>query len=378
MIDDLEQYQRGLKLHIAAVSDIHLGHQQTPTTHILKSLSTSVFANTELNRSLDIIFIAGDFFDSLIDPTASDLIYIRKWVAKFLYWCKENDIVLRVLKGTKLHDWDQSYIFVEENANHDIGCDLVYVDRVSIEYMDRFGIHILYVPDEANPIADQTWDQVQALMHERQLEKVDFAVMHGAFPYQLPPIAEIQHTLHDVERYLSIVRHYIFIGHIHQHSIHERIIAHGSFDRLSHGDEDPKGFIRVKNGVAKFIENTNAMRYKTLDVDGLAADQVLDVIDAYLNKRVDPCHIRLRCGKDAVAFALYRRLSSQYPFVKFTYQQSTKPKKERLIVKPELKRLPVLTRDNLAQEVLKRISETHPERVDPCKAIIEALVHAIS
>ena len=74
------------------------------------------------------------------------------------------------------------------------------------------------------------------------LTKVDYAVMHGQFDYQLP-----KHITgmprHDSQKYLDIVKHYIFIGHIHTHSVYDRIIAQGSFDRLTHGQEEPKGYV---------------------------------------------------------------------------------------------------------------------------------------
>lgn len=378
MISDLAQYNKGLALNILAISDLHLGHSTTPTSYIIKNLYKHAFNESRENKDLDIIFIAGDVFDSLQDNASENMIVIRKFVASLLYFCKKHDILLRVLKGTKLHDWDQSYIFKEENDNHDIGCDLLYVDKVSIEYIERYGINVLYVPDEAHPTANETLELVEKLMSERNLTQVDYAIMHGAFPHQLPEIDSIKHILHDTEKYLNLVTHYIFIGHVHTHSIYERIIAHGSFDRLCHGEEGPKGFIRVNKGKVKFIENVDAMPFISLDVNQLNFDKVTEKINKLI-KDERQMHIRLICSKDSPAFEMQRRLSLRYPFIKFTYKNATKKQKPGvLIAKPELSSVKTLTKDNLADEIIQELKTHYPEHLESCSSIIKDLINVIN
>lgn len=378
MISDLAQYNKGLALNILAISDLHLGHSTTPTSYIIKNLYKHAFNESRENKDLDIIFIAGDVFDSLQDNASENMIVIRKFVASLLYFCKKHDILLRVLKGTKLHDWDQSYIFKEENDNHDIGCDLLYVDKVSIEYIERYGINVLYVPDEAHPTANETLELVEKLMSERNLTQVDYAIMHGAFPHQLPEIDSIKHILHDTEKYLNLVTHYIFIGHVHTHSIYERIIAHGSFDRLCHGEEGPKGFIRVNKGKVKFIENVDAMPFISLDVNQLNFDKVTEKINKLI-KDERQMHIRLICSKDSPAFEMQRRLSLRYPFIKFTYKNATKKQKPGvLIAKPELSLVKTLTKDNLADEIIQELKTHYPEHLESCSSIIKDLINVIN
>lgn len=378
MITDLAQYNKGLNLNILAISDLHLGHSTTPTSYIIKNLYRYAFNESKENKELDIIFIAGDVFDSLQDNASENMIIIRKFVANLLYFCKKHDILLRVLKGTKLHDWDQSYIFKEENDNHDIGCDLLYVDKVYIEYIERFGINVLYVPDEAHPTAQETLALVEQLMFERNIKQLDYAIMHGAFPHQLPEIDSIKHILHDTDKYLKLVTHYIFIGHVHKHSIHERIVAHGSFDRLCHGEEEPKGFIRVNKGKIKFIENENAMPFISLDVNQMHFDKVTEKINKLI-KDERPMHVRLICSKDSPAFEMQRRLSLRYPFIKFTYKNSSKKQKPGvLIAKPELTAVKTLTRDNLEEEIIEELRLYYPEHLDSCSDIIKDLINVIS
>src|SRR5690606_24238089 len=97
------------------------------------------------------------------------------------------DVAVRVLEGTPSHDREQSKRFVVINESvGKIGADLVYIDELSIRYEERFDMNLLFVPDELNHDPNITLAQVQELMAERNLEKVDFAFMHGQFEYQLP------------------------------------------------------------------------------------------------------------------------------------------------------------------------------------------------
>lgn len=376
MIDNLDQFNKGLRLNIASVSDVHLGHPTTPTEFIIRNLHRYVFPDDKDTRDLNIIFIDGDFFDSLQDPASTNSIAIRQYVVSLLYFCKKNDILLRILRGTKLHDWDQPYIFKEENDNHSIGCDLLYVDRIHIEYIERFGIHVLYVPDEANATAAQTWEEVRGLMNSLGINKVDYASMHGAFHHQLPEIESIKHILHNAEDYLGIVRHYIFVGHIHQHTIHERIIANGSTDRLIHGDEGVKGHVRVKKGLVKFIENIGAMRYKTLDVEDMSADMVIEQVIDYLNNDETKGNIRLRCSKQSVAYGMEKRLSKMFPFIRFSYLNNQKKQKTKEVLAPTVKiQLPVLTRENLEAEIIRELQEEHSYTFELASKLLSGILH---
>lgn len=373
--DVTEQFLKGQKLNIAFISDIHLGHSRTPTEHIVRNLENA-FPDNKETAKLDIIFINGDVFDSLQDFASTNALAIIRWIVKFLTMCAKLDIMVIVLEGTRLHDWKQSAIFVELNRINNIGCDLLYIDKIHVTYIKRFGIHVLFIPDESKPTAEETWQEVVRLMNELGIDKVDYACMHGAFPHQLPEIEEIKHRLHDPVKYQSIVRHYISIGHIHQFSILDKIIAQGSFDRLVHGDEGAKGHVRILKGVPKFIENKGAMRYKTLDVSGRTADIVVNDVHNYLAADTTHCSIRLQCTKEDVAFGMYRRLTQLYPYVRFEYINSSKSKKNNtvnIVNKPKLN-LPKLTRENLKSEWLSEISARYPDRLASCEKIVESII----
>lgn len=322
-------------LSVAAFSDIHLHHSKTPTTFILENLYQA-FPDTPETGELDIIWLAGDLFDGLMSLPDPNVVEIRMWINWFLRMCKKRDIVLRVLEGTPSHDWKQSRLFTSINEIAEIGADVAYAETLSIEYIEKFGINVLYVPDEWEPEPDDTWKQVQQLLSAHRLDKVDFSIMHGAFSFQLP--SHVQVPTHVPERYLDITRHYIFIGHIHRHSIFERIIAPGSFDRISHGEEEPKGHVRVKvrkegSDDIVFVPNEGSKIYKSVTCTGLPIKEALKKVDDVAKTLPEESHVRIIGSKQDTIMASLDQLRSKYPHLFFVSKEDkdTVVSKETLI-----------------------------------------------
>ena len=306
---------------VASFSDVHTGHHNTPTPEILDDLRVAFPGDAETAK-LDLITIPGDFFDRLLTLTDPNVFYIKAWVNSFLRMAKRLKIVVIVLKGTPSHDWDQSQVFVSENINAQIGCELYYVDKLDILTVESLDATFLCVPDEWLPEPDDTWNEVTQLMQRSGLDMVDFALMHGTFPHQLP--GHIKTPRHNPERYLSIVRYFIFVGHIHKHSVWDRIISQGSFSRLCHNEEEAKGHVLVnikENGENEiiFVENKGARIYKTIDCRGLSAEEVLHLMAVTVPQYPEGSFIRIRANPGDPALAALKVLQTTY----FGYNWST-------------------------------------------------------
>lgn len=301
-------------LRIASISDIHLGHHNTTTMEILANLRRA-FPDNEITGELDLIFIVGDVFDRLLQLPDNNALEIKFWINQFLRMCARRDIVVRVLEGTPSHDWGQSRLFTATNEVGEINADLKYIDRLDIDYIERFGITVLCIPDEWLPETDDIWKEVQRTLKQHGLKQVDFALMHGCFKYQLP--AHVQVPRHEEERYLSIVRHYILIGHHHKHSMHERIIAQGSFDRLSHNEEEPKGHVRLTlratgDDDIVFVENKHAKVYHTIDCRGLDIEAAFNKVKADLD-HPEGSFLRIRANREDPIMSAIDVLRGRYP-----------------------------------------------------------------
>ena len=320
-------------INIACISDLHLGNKRNKTSDIIRNL-VKAFPNNDETSKLDIIFLAGDVFDRLLDYPDDDAMDINIWIYEFLTTCSKFDIIVRILEGTPSHDRFQSQAFLNVSYIAKLPVDLKYVKTLSIEYIDKLDINVLYVPDEWEITTDKTLDQVKDLLQTKCLQKVDFAIMHGSFDYQIPlHLKKI--PKHDSKEYLNIVKHYIFIGHIHNFTFNDRIIAQGSFDRLTHGEEGPKGHVRaiIKNDEREFffIENKNARIYKTFKCYALNLEETLIYLRQAVGFLPDNSCVRVEADKEHIIFSNMNELVSMYPTITWTKLQKSEDIDEEII-----------------------------------------------
>lgn len=309
-------------LKLAFISDIHLYHNRVPTERMLRGLKKAFPDNRETGE-LDAIFIGGDLFDQTAHLD-SDVRAIEMWMADLLYICKRWNIVLRVLEGTPSHDRGQSAHFEIINDISGIGADCKYVETLSVEHLDTLGISVLYVPDEWRLDPEDTWADVKQCLSHANLQKVDYAVMHGLFEFQLP--AHLNLPTHRSERYLDIVNRYISIGHHHAMRVEGRIFAQGSFDRLAHGEEGSKGHIRVLDqrepdrvgDEIVFVENAEATPFVTVDVP--EEEEALKAKLSELSTLPAGSHVRLACKRDSEAIPRLQAWRTDSPHYAITFK----------------------------------------------------------
>lgn len=370
------------EFRVAEFSDVHLGHPRTSTANTILGLDAA-FPDNDETAKLDMIIIAGDLTDRQLKLAGLSSYQMKTWIARFLRQCKRNDTVLRVLEGTPSHDWEQNGLFEHINEVSGIGCDVRWFKTVDIEYIERFNIHVLYVPDEFKPTADETWVEVTKTLDRYNLSQVDFAVMHGGFTHQYPPHLRHMPVLHDPVRYTSIVKVQIFIGHIHQMSHDGIILAAGSFDRGSHGDEGAKGHFRVTytgdHREINFIKNPYALRYDTIDVQGLDADDVISTINQKINGLPDGSYVRVLGSKGSTAQSSTDEFATCYPAFKWSYESRGAVSVAEVFMardKPIARHC--LTVDALPTLLMSRIQSRYPDHVSGCQRLLTEVLEDIN
>lgn len=297
-----------------SLGDVHLGHRSTPASLIIRNLDLTI--TDALLKEVDMLIITGDLFDRQLNNGDEVVHQINRWITLLMLRCAAYKVMIRIVEGTPSHDREQSRFFTEQRINANIDVDLHYTKNLSIEYIERLDSYFLYVPDKHNPSTDVTLKEVKQQMSELGIEQVDFAIMHGAFSYQLPAI--VPEPTHNEEEYLKLVKHQILIGHVHLMTINERILAAGSFDRICHNDEGTKGMFKVtvkEDGTWErvFIENRGAKKYVTLECHGMDTKQLNVAIREFIKDLVKGSSVRLRCNPNDVAngdIDTYRR---EYP-----------------------------------------------------------------
>lgn len=372
-----------MKFSLAVPSDIHLGNTNTVTEWIIHNLKKEFPPSME-TESLDMITLDGDVFDKLLHLSDDNIEVIEYWIKEFLTMCKKFDIVVRILEGTPSHDWKQSKMFETVNELSDIGCDVKHIKNLSIEYIEKFNMNFLYVPDEWHPETDETWKQVKELLALHGLKKVDIAFMHGCFPHQLP--SHVKVPMHDPDRYMSIVKYVVIIGHIHKHAVFDRIITPGSFDRLCHGEEEPKGHIRFylnedETWNVKFIENKNAKIYKTISCVNLPVEEALERVSLVVKGLPKYSHIRIAANKDDAIFSGLDVLKTKFPEMIWSNPKiptkNTDGKEMLVDMRAKFRGIDI-TKDNLHELMMSRITNKiqFPETIQRCnKLLVEVISH---
>lgn len=365
------------KLTLCSTSDVHLGHPNTVTRHILKNLRTA-FPNGPEMEDVDLMLICGDLFDRPLSWHDEAVDEIEHWMAEYLRMCKRRGITVRVLEGTPSHDWRQNKHLARVNEQAAIGAELKYIDTLSIEYIEKFGIHVLYVPDEWAPEPDEVWRQVQQLLQEHSLQQVDFTVLHGTWDFQLPEF--VKTPRHTVERYAAITRHYIFSGHVHIPCHRGKVINNGSFDRLCHGEEHAKGHWRVTvNPQAGdrivFVENHGAQIYKTVDCTGVDIDVALERLQI-ASQLPAGSYLRVQAARQDPIFSSLDTLRKQYPKLHW----STKPTEQRDDVQRNMlvDLRPQFTQLNITPQNVKELLMTRLQGLALPPAILTRSEHRLS
>lgn len=366
-----------MKFSYLVLSDVHLGNKRNTTTEIISNLD-QYFENYSVHSrfsKINIIFIAGDLFDTLLDAADDDVQEINLWLGRLMRFCMRFNIKLRILEGTPSHDWKQSKAAVTVFSLLEKEIDFRYISTLHIEHMQDLGIHVLYVPDEWTASTDLTLLQAKELMQEMGISQVDIAIMHGAFPHQLPPAAA-NSPKHDTAAYLSMVRYFISIGHIHTFSVLERIIAQGSFDRLSHGEEEAKGAVlchiddKVGNSF-EFIENKGAKIFKTIELKFPDLDRSLVQVQKVLSKIKDNSYVRIMANKNHPLYIAFEELKDRYPMYVFTKtSKEDELEKERAIqnsaVLDEQYSAITINRENIVSLIMHEVKTKHnlnPEKL---------------
>lgn len=366
------------KIETLVVGDIHLGHPNTTTLHIVNVLRT-MFGGTPRNEALNWIIFEGDVFDRLLQLPAGEVRLLRAWIHDFLIWAKARNIRVDILEGTPSHDWQQSNEFITINQMSGINADVHHHLQLSIVNIPAFDIDVLFVPDEWRATAAETWADTVKLLATHGMDKVDVAVMHGMFPHQIPKLAG-RNDVHDPVNYLSIVRHCVFIGHVHQSSQYDRIYAAGSLDRLAHGEERPKGYYRVElraNGsdVIRFVENRMAKKYVTVDCTGLDTETGDAKILKVLKDLPPKSFVRIKCKRNDAGVSLYWKYSQLYLDHRWSILEVGKRQQdsEGFVLtdnRADLVRS-TITPDNIRTLLLDRVRVKRPDLVGRCERLLE-------
>ena len=362
-ISDIRPKAEGA-LRALFLGDVHLLHRRTPTQVIVDNLRDKLTAAILYN--VDVVYITGDLWDDSRHLRQDDTQIALEFLSDLVSMAKVFDFGLRVLEGTPSHDHGQSKII--RTINRTVNADVVYLDGIGIYNDPRLDMAVGYVQDEYNTSAIETEKEMREIMKTHGLKKVGFFVMHGCFTFQLPVFkAESFNEKFWVPR----CTYGIFIGHDHRPKTCGLIRVTGSFDRLSHNEEEDKGITIVdfSGGITTgyFLVNELAVPYLTVREqptdDMLYAEciKALGAMDAHPNG--EHGRLRIQHAHNSNIVESIRKWAKEFPFI-ITGDKLADPTKEKelqLAFEPDEEE-EAIDKTNLASLIFEELGDTKFDR----------------
>jgi len=255
---------------ILTFGDLHLGHSKVPTAHICQRLWCEI---EKRGSEIDMIVINGDIFDTALYMTSDDSRTVLSLFVKIMNLANANDITIRVIRGTFSHDRSQINHIVSLYESYDYKFDFKYFDDLNIEYIDKYGIRMVYIPDDIPyNSSDEILAKIQEMMAQAGWESVHLISYHGYSQHMLPyNLRRPPKIVFNSTQFKQILHHngYVLSNHVHTGSLYGQIIGVGSYDRLRHGEEENKGMFIIKDNQPQFIKNKDATPFYTIDLSNV-------------------------------------------------------------------------------------------------------------
>lgn len=281
---------------LAVIADIHFG--AIPASRLYEELRKEFLDFIE-KRYIDMIVIAGDFYNSVISLNSQSSIMAFKFMNELMSICESNGIhYVRVLEGTMSHDNFQIQNFSVYEGSTQV--DFRTIQSVTSE--ELCGMKILYIPEEykENPV------EYYAPYFNVPKKYYDFIFGHGMFKETSFVTDDGENgvskaPIMDSKLLGSICKGPIFFGHIHTPTVIRKHIYYvGSFSRWVYGQEEDKGFYLCIYDTdscmyaVEFIVNKMAKRYDTIKVDLDKYDKSMDELTKFAKAiKVDNLRIQI-------------------------------------------------------------------------------------
>lgn len=318
-------------LKIVAAGDFHFGNPRIKPDELYEKIKKYFYP--EVLKS-HLVLLTGDTYDQLTTVNSSANRYVAKFIKDLFTMSAKFGIQIRILHGTYTHDRDQVAIF---NSLMLPDTRAKVIDEIYAEEISDFRngnesitdkLRILYIPDN---LPYKKSDDV--IIHARKVfslvgwQKADLVLGHGTFSHALP--CDVEHgpaCMYTIEQFEDITEENapIVMGHIHTPSRKKNVYYCGSFERMSHGEEEPKGYFTFsrENDIwnAKFIRNEDATLFTTLTVQEDTPDKAASTFVKFVSENfpTKTGHIRVVNPLPEIRTLLNKVCLQEFPSIVYT------------------------------------------------------------
>ena len=310
--------------NVYTIADIHFGKKND------KKLNDSLQdffidnINTIINDydHINMVIILGDLFDRVIKMSEYSAKLVIDFINQLSELSQKHRFYLRILKGTKSHDYNQLNNFSKWEIENPLFKIINTVSKENIEYND-IEYSILYLPEEYPANYDKYYKE---FINKRA--NYDFIFGHGMIDFvsytgneEEIKLLSRSEAVHKVEMLDKITNIACLFGHVHDfknHKDEDKIMYVGSFERYSFADVEDKGTIFVSfnpdgDKEVIFFENENASTYYLCDfndLDNMKDSSIEDQLKLISNLQSEYDYVKIRYFNDSDSKQLMKKLST--------------------------------------------------------------------
>jgi len=253
------------------LTDLHLGHPKVPAAVIHAHLEE--FLYPQLTDDVDFLILGGDFFHGMITFDSNAGLVANTIIQELRLLAHQHQFLIRGIRGTFTHDRNQTLqmlIAPQDRVPKIHGRPLINIhDQIAVERYDWLNnLSMVFLPDI---VVDNMLETAKVVIRRNGLDRVDLVVHHGFCTCLLPKGVPLhEDNVYTCADYRTIAHGPVLNGHVHTPQIHEQIVSGGSFDRLKHDEEEPKGFFvvtydtRTHQATYDFKTNDKATPFHTI------------------------------------------------------------------------------------------------------------------
>lgn len=277
-------------LNILVIADIHFGNKSD--RELYESLQEKFIS--KIDETTDAVIIAGDLFDRILKLNESACLYAFNFIENILKLSKIYNFKVRIIKGTKSHDFNQLNNFKKYESEY----DFKIIEVVSEE--ELFDSHmVLYIPEE--------YIENENIYYEKYFNKTYNSIFfHGTMNFaSYSSHVKINKEGKNApnfssEKIANLAKGAVVGGHIHiKQNYMNKIFYTGSFYRTKFGESEDKAFIQYLYNTEddtfkiNYIINDLAPEYVTInfkDLEGTLEEKIKlveELKEEYENIRID-------------------------------------------------------------------------------------------
>lgn len=231
-----------MKYNIVTISDIHWGCINPKEQ--LKSLEFFfTFINESLSNDIkiDLIVIAGDYFDAKLSLNGEETIYGFNWFYRLFDTCKKNKIKLRIVQGTMDHDNYQLENLL--GLQDEEGIFKVFLKTSLEETLPD--LVCCYCPDETIETSEYEKNNLDTILKLKDIGFFhgSFDIVYGDLLEHKPELIKSNNVMYKYDLWNKQIRGPLIAGHWHDGKQYEELYYCGSPFRWVFNEDNPKGFL---------------------------------------------------------------------------------------------------------------------------------------